>query len=406
MEEIAGMVSGSGLRIAYPVSWYRPDTKASCEQVAHTIAGLSRLGHRVTLFAPTPPGAERMTARGLADYFSLDADFAVQPVTSRWAGDSLFSGLGWVRQLVGGGHLEGFDMLLTRLPAIVGIRRPAPVPFAFDHYRPWPDIYPMARPFIRNRGNADDCIGLILHSAFAADSYLRAGVPADRVLVAHNGSHGALARDERDRVEARRALGFDPSAQTVVYAGRVNQQKGLDQMLAMARLRPQVRFIIVGSEGDGPIEAQARRLPNVVVIAWQAPDALPGFLAAADVLLIPPSSEPLRRFGNCVLPLKTFSYLAAGRPILAPALPDTAELLHDAETAMLVRPDDPAAAALALDMLLAEPALAARLGANARALAERNSWDARAARLDAFFRRRLDEMAAVRRGPVPEKIPA
>jgi glycosyltransferase involved in cell wall biosynthesis len=93
-----------------------------------------------------------------------------------------------------------------------------------------------------------------------------------------------------------------------------------------------------------------------------------------------------------VLPLKTFAYLAAGRPILAPALPDTADLLQDAVTAMLVQPDDPGAAALALDLLFAQPALAARLGANARELAERNSWDMRGLRLSEFFARRLAEM--------------
>lgn len=383
------MVSASGLRIAYPVSWYRPDTKASCEQSIYTIAALARLGHRVTLFVPVPPGETPITAEEIAERFHVEPDFAVEPIVSRAAGDSLRQGMAWLRQVFARGGLARFDMLLCRLPALLALGRSCPIPFAFDHYRPWPDIYPLARPIIRRTANAPRCIGLVQHSGLAADAYRRAGVAEDRILIAHNGAHGAVVLEERDMLEARQALGLDLSARIALYAGRVNEQKGLDQLLAMARLRPQIRFVLVGSEGDGPIEAQARGLPNVAVIAWQAPNALPGFLAAADVLLIPPSSEPLRRFGNCVLPLKTFAYLAAGRPILAPALPDTAELLQDAETAMLVQPDDPAAAALALDILLAQPELAARLGANARALAERNSWDARGRRLSEFFERRL-----------------
>lgn len=386
------MVSDAGLRIAYPVSWYRPDTKASCEQTIYTVAAVARQGHRVTLFVPTPPGELPVTAEAIAERFGVEPDFAVEAITSRLAGDTLRQGMAWLRQLIASGRLVRFDMLLCRLPAILALGRSSPIPFAFDHYRPWPEIYPLARPIIRRTANAPLCIGLIQHSSLAADAYRRVGVAEDRILVAHNGSHGAVVHTDTGVVEARQALGLDVSAQIAVYAGRVNEQKGLDQLLAMARLRPEIRFLIVGSEGDGPIEAQARRLPNVAVIAWQAPHALPGFLAAADVLLIPPSSEPLRRFGNCVLPLKTFAYLAAGRPILAPALPDTADLLQNAETAMLVRPDDPAAAALALDLLLAQPALAARLGANARALAERNSWDARGLRLGEFFARRLREM--------------
>jgi glycosyltransferase involved in cell wall biosynthesis len=383
-----------GLRIAYPVSWYRPDTRASCEQSVHTIAALARIGHRVTLFAPTPPDAEPLTAHQAAGYFGLPANFAVESVPSRWSGDSLWSGMAWLRQLFASGKLAGFDMMHCRLPAILALGRSAPIPFAFDHYRPWPDIYPLARGIIRRTGNAPQCMGFLMHSTLAAEAYCRAGVAADRVIVAHNGSHGVGIRTDPGRAAARRALGLDAAARIALYAGRVNAQKGLDQLLAMARLRPRVLFVIVGSEGDGPIEAAARSLSNVVVLAWQAAETLPGVLAAADVLLIPPSSEPLRRYGNCILPLKTFSYLAAGRPILAPALPDTAELLRHAETALLVEPDDPAAAAAALDSLFAQPELAARLGANARDVAERNSWESRALRLSAFFRKRLDEIGA------------
>lgn len=383
----------SGLRIAYPVSWYRPDTKASCEQTIHTVAALAQLGHQVTLFAPTPPGVEPMTAPALAGRFGLTADFAIAPVRSRWSGDSLVSGLGWLRQLRAAGVLEQFDMLLCRLPALVGLGRSLPIPFAFDHYRPWPDIYPLARPLIRRTAAAPNCIGLVLHSHLAAESYRRAGVPETRILVAHNGSHAAASVDQ---AAARLALGFDLAARIVLYAGRVNVEKGLNQVLAMARLRPEVRFVIVGSEGEGPVEAAARGLANVMVVGWQTPEVLPAYLATADVLLIPPSSEPLRRFGNCVLPLKTFAYLAAGRPILAPALPDTAELLRQGETALLVEPDDPAAACAALDTLLAQPDLATRLGASARLLAEANSWDARGRLLTEFFERRLAEIGAAR----------
>lgn len=394
---MSSIASDRGIRIAYPVSWYHPDTRASCEQSVHTAAALGRQGHRVTLFAPTPPGAEPMTAESVADYFGLAPDFKVVAVPSRWSGDSLLQGIGWLRQLYASGSLRHFDMMLCRLPAVLGLGRASPIPFAFDHYRPWPDIYPLARPFIRCTGNAPNCIGFVLHSKLAAESYLRAEIASDRILVAHNGSHHAKVAADAGQAAARLALGLDPSARIALYAGRVNEQKGLDQLLTMAGLLPEAWFVIVGSEGEGPIETQARRFANVLIVDWQMPESLPAILAAADVLLIPPSSEPLRRFGNCVLPLKTFSYLAAGRPILAPALPDTAELLRDGETALLVAPDDPAAAALALDALFAQPELAARLSANARDLAERHSWDARAKRLSDLFLRRLGEMASMRR---------
>jgi len=96
--------------------------------------------------------------------------------------------------------------------------------------------------------------------------------------------------------------------------------------------------------------------------------SLPVWLHAADLLLIPPSRAPLDQFKNCVLPIKLFSYLAAGRPILAPEAPDTAELLADGGNALLVPPGEPETAARALDRLLGDSKLADRLSAASRAV--------------------------------------
>ena len=70
--------------------------------------------------------------------------------------------------------------------------------------------------------------------------------------------------------------------------------------------------------GRGPVERRAESLPNVIVRPWQPFDSVLRYLDAADVLLVPPSAAPLRG-GGTVLPLKLFSYLAAGRPPLRAA---------------------------------------------------------------------------------------
>jgi len=125
------------------------------------------------------------------------------------------------------------------------------------------------------------------------------------------------------------------------------------------------------------------------VLPWAEPAALPAWLAAADLLVIPPSRAPLDRFGTCVLPMKLFAYLAAGRPILAPEAPDTAELLEHGGNAWLVPPDRIEAAAAGLDRLLGDAALRARLAAGARALSETLTWDRRAEAIAAFLQARL-----------------
>jgi glycosyltransferase involved in cell wall biosynthesis len=112
------------------------------------------------------------------------------------------------------------------------------------------------------------------------------------------------------------------------------------------------------------------------------------FLFAADVLVFPPTAAALRA-GRTVLPMKTFQYLAAGRAILAPDLPDLREVLRHDANAVLVPPDVPGAAADALRGLLGDVPRRERLAAAALADAARYTWDARAAKIAAFLRGRL-----------------
>lgn len=379
------------MRIVYPVMWAAPNRQADREQSVQTAAALARAGHAVTLLLPRRPADPAVTAANLAGYYAVDAPITVVQRPSRFVGEKVWRSARWLHQVHRDPLLRDANVLLSRIPAqLVGGAR-SPVPFACDHYRPWPDRWPVLRPFIRRTAAAPNCLGFVLHSAFAADSFLRLTVPPEQVLVAHNGADPALMLPPLDRDAARDRLGLPRDRRIVVYAGRVNERKGLDRLLALADMRPDTLFLLVGSEGAGPIEAAAATRANVRVEPWQAPAALPAWLYAADVLAIPPTAAPLQH-GSCVLPIKTFGYLAAGRPILAPASPDTAELLRHDNTAYLVPPDDLPAAAAALDRLERDAPLAQRLAGGAQALAATLTWDARAARIGAFLERRLAEV--------------
>jgi glycosyltransferase involved in cell wall biosynthesis len=376
------------MRLTYPLLWSRPDRKACREQSVNTAAALARRGLEVTLLMPRGAQDPALSPADLRAYFGVEGDFGLVQRPSRWAGEALARTLFWLRQVFGDPALAGADILYSRIPAMLAIGGRSPIPFATDHYRPWPDDLPAIRPLVRRTARGPKCLGLILHSAFAAASYARAGVAPEKILVAHNGAEPRRMGPPGGKAEARATLGLPPDRFIAAYAGRINAQKGLDQLLALADLRPDSLFLLVGSEGEGAIEAEAAARANVRVVPWQAPAELPAWLHAADILLIPPSRAPLERFRNCVLPLKLFAYLAAGRPILAPLAPDTAELLADGDNALLVPPGDPAAAAAALDRLR-DPALAARLGANAYARSAALTWDARAEKIHRFLEERL-----------------
>ncbi len=380
------------MRLIYPLLWSRPGRDACQAQSVSTCAALARLGVDVTLLMPRRRSDPALSAADLRDWFGVEGDFRLVQKPSWWSGELIPPSALWSLQAFRDPELKASDVLLSRTPVMIGMGQLSPIPFATDHYRPWPDDWPWLRRWIRLTARSPRSLGFVLHSDYAARSYARIGIPPEQLLAAHNGADPAHMAPKLDKGEARARLGLDPARPIALYAGRLNAMKGLDQLFTLARLRPEVQFMLVGSEGEGPIEREAASIPNVRIEPWQAAGALAPWLYAADVLLIPAASAPLERFGNCVLPMKLFSYLAAGRPILAPAAPDTAELLRDGDTACLVPPDRPEAAAEALDRLVGDSGLAATLSANAARLASGLSWDHRAARIKTFLEQRLHQI--------------
>lgn len=381
--------AGPYFRIVYPLLWSRLSRGACQEQSVNTAAALARHGHQVTLLMPQHQGDPSLTASDVKQHFQVEGELhLVQRPARRVSEDVVTSGL-WLRRLFRDPEVLDSDLLLARIPMLLGLGASSPLPFLLDHYRPWPSDWPFIRPVVRWTAQSPSCLGLAIHSHHAAQSYREAGVAAERILVAHNGAEPRRMGVPMQKGEARARLVLPPDRPIAVYAGRLNQRKGLDQLLALAALRQETLFLLIGSEGDGPIERMAAAHDNVRVLPWQEPASLPAWLYAADLLLIPASREPLERYRTCVLPMKLFAYLAAGRPIIAPEAPDTAELLVDQHNALLVPPGSPPAAAAALDRLLAHPKLAETLGANGRALAEELTWDARAQRITDFIRPRM-----------------
>lgn len=377
------------LHIVYAFDNRVPSPQADTEQLVSTVAALSRRKLELTLLVPRLEGTT--SAGALCRYYGVEGDFRVvhypTPRRPRVAQKL------WAPFRVGtDGVVDRADLVYTRnLPIAMGLaaggRR-----VVLETYRPWPAQYPILRPGIRWLMDAPGFFGAVLHSELARDAYLRIGIPEARLLVAHNGYEPARMEPVLDRREAREALGLDPTRPTAVYAGRIGGDKGLDVVLETARRCPGVRFLLVGATGEDPFEAEARAVSNVDLVPWKSFDELSTWLYAADVLLVPPSRDPLEREGHTVLPMKLFVYLAAGRPILAGRSPDIRELLTDGENARLVPSDDPEAAADALRGLLDDPGLAERLAAGAAHTARGLTWDARARRIHDFLRRRLERV--------------
>jgi glycosyltransferase involved in cell wall biosynthesis len=259
----------------------------------------------------------------------------------------------------------------------------------FDHYRPWPDQIPPLQRWLHRLFCNRRLLVNICHSNYTRGKYLNIGVPADKLVCVHNGYEPERLREPLTVEAAKRKVGLSPDRRTVVYTGRVNHKKGLDLVVQAARLLPDIQFVLVGSYGDGPIEALARDVPNVTIVPFQPAEKLADYIFAADLLLIPPSWAPLAKYGSTVLPLKLFFYLASGRPILAGQTPDVQEVLRHGENAFLCRPDDVAALVEGVKAVLGDAALSAHLAETAQAESRDLTWSARARKIHDLLEARL-----------------
>ena len=134
--------------------------------------------------------------------------------------------------------------------------------------------------------------------------------------------------------------------------------------------------------GDGPerpaAQAQAGGIPGVQFTGPIAHDALPPALKHAQIGVAPfdPGRHTPLQLGFFWSPLKIFEYMAAGLPVVAPALPRLRELVEPGREGLLYDPEDPRGLDRAL-IELVDPDLRKRMGAAARERAVRDfSWPA------------------------------
>jgi glycosyltransferase involved in cell wall biosynthesis len=361
-----------------------PTKEADAEAIFNTAGALARRGHQVIVSVPAPPDASAGFDREVLDYYGIDAPVRITPLPSFTRNLALQHAY-HAMHFSDHPAFSNADFVYVRNPVVVMRALQSGQRVFMDHYRPWPDQFPPFEPVFRRFMTHPRFLGLVVHSAYAYQSYRRLGVPEAKLRVVHNGFDPRRMHPVLSKREARVLLGLPAQARIVTYAGRMNDKKGLEVILDLADRMPDVLFVLVGSTGRGPIEIEAESMNNVSVVPWQSSSSIAPYLYASDVLTIPPSSAPLKRVGNTVLPLKLFLYLAAGRAIFAGANPDTAEILEHDRNAWLVSGRAVSESEHQLRVLLSDRDRLDRLGQACRAQAAGLTWDSRAAKIEAFI---------------------
>ena len=175
-----------------------------------------------------------------------------------------------------------------------------------------------------------------------------------------------------DRMTAYRAelgIGDEP---VVLYAGNVGFSQSLELVLAAARVCPEITFVI---NGDGvarhELKIAASAMTNVRFAGYQPIERLAEVLATGDVHVVPLKPG----LGDVSVPSKTYSSLAAARPVVAAidAGTEIRRMLAAAGAGVSVDPDSPELFVAAIRALVGDPDGRARMGESGRAWVERNA---------------------------------
>jgi glycosyltransferase involved in cell wall biosynthesis len=185
--------------------------------------------------------------------------------------------------------------------------------------------------------------------------------------------------------EVRQRHGIPDGAPVAGVIGWFRPWHGLDALIracATHRLFEE-RNLYLLLVGDGPAVPEARRLAGQlgcadrVIITGAVPRAeIPAYGAAMDVAVQP-------RVTAYACPMKIIEYLGLGRSIVAPDQPNIRDLLTHNCNALLFRPEDYSALADAIERVVVDEGLRARLSRAAAATIEERdlTWTGNARRV-------------------------
>lgn len=209
-------------------------------------------------------------------------------------------------------------------------------------------------------------------------------VAPERIVVVYNGAEIALPRvSDRRKGKA-----------IILYVGYIGVRKGLPYLISalpsVFRQNRDVNAVIVG---DGSLRALCQSIARRLKISHRlsftgnvTEEEKKNWYQKADLCVLPSTYDPS--------PIVAFEALAAGKPLVASKVGGLPEIVRDGENGLLVPPRDPSEIARAVDLILSDRKLAAKMARNALRTIEKDySWENIARKTMNVYRSCLGEVS-------------
>jgi glycosyltransferase involved in cell wall biosynthesis len=369
--------------------------------------GLRRRGHDVRLHFPAVRrGGHRKAGGGTERTGALRRYGHIPKLFARNAP--------WTRRCLETIDLEGPDLVLglnslcnvalplacriRSVPLVLLCEEPAEYEYSFFYSRYY--TYPALSRWLE-KAALDSAAQVLCISEVLKGYLVRSGLDATRLHVVPNGVDHRLFRPMPQDEGLRDSLGLTGRL-TIGFVGSFNFFPDVRAFIAEARYlvdaHPDVRFLFVGQATNaGGLEqaaASAGLGGSFVFAGPSAHERIPAYLSIVDVAISPYRSDYLF-YGSS---MKVLEYMAAGKPVVAPAMGQLKELVLDGHNGLLYEAGDLASFGSKVAELVRDPALRARLGEQARRTVERGwTWDVQAQRIERVLLKALDRHGAPRK---------
>ena len=388
------------MRILYLSQYFPPEVGATQTRAYEMASGLARAGHPVTMLTEVPNHPQGVIQPEYRRRVYSRQELNGIDVRRLWVSTSptknLRTRMAFYLSFMLNAALAGlflarghYDVVYASSPplfvggaalAISYLRR---IPLVFEVRDLWPESavqlgelnHPRAVQLATRLEEA--CYRRARHVVVATqgihDRLVERGHPPAKLTVIPNGANTELYTPQPINHALRNELDIAPHQFVVIYTGLHGLAHGLETALQAAdhlRDHPDILFLFIG---EGPQKtalvqkAQQMALPNVRFHEAVPESELPGYIALADIGL-----DTRRRLSisRGTLPVKMFSYMACGRPVLLSIEGEAVQLLNRARAGVAVPPETPGALAQAILDLQADPAARAEYGRNGREFVE------------------------------------
>lgn len=207
------------------------------------------------------------------------------------------------------------------------------------------------------------------------DFYKSKGVNPSKIIVSHDAVDMKDFMISESKEDIRDKLSLPKDKKIVLYAGRLDGWKGVETFFeASLKFNYETLAVVVGGDTN-QIKIFSNKYPHILFVGYKDYKFLPMYQKAADVLVIPNTAkDQISKLYTS--PLKVFTYMTSGVPIVASDLPSLREVLNE-NNAMFFSADNPESLCLSINKLLGDQHGADIIAGQAKIDVEKYTWTQR-----------------------------